>query len=129
MAGWVKVETRTQNADPSGLLELLLPTRCGTPKLTVGAADAPAASSGARSSLGNIIAGRRRRPMQQALLQGPARRVRAPRGWGNVISGSGNHHTHLVTKTWLPDALLRGRPSSRAPRARGAGCPTPPCGH
>ena len=38
-------------------------------------------------------------------------------GWDNVISWSGNHHTHLVTKTWLPDALLRGCPS---PRARGA---------
>jgi hypothetical protein len=50
-------------------------------------------------------------------------------GRDNVNSWSGNHHTHLVTKTWLPDALLRGRPSSRAPRARGAGCPAPPCGH
>jgi hypothetical protein len=39
-------------------------------------------------------------------------------GRDNVNSWSGNHHTHLVTKTWLPDALLRGRPSSRAPRAR-----------
>eukprot|EP01046_Picozoa_sp_COSAG06_P081767 COSAG06_NODE_28879_length_566_cov_0.987152_1_plen_166_part_01 len=38
-------------------------------------------------------------------------------GWDNVISGSGNHRTLLVTKTWLPDALLRGCPS---PRARSA---------
>eukprot|EP01046_Picozoa_sp_COSAG06_P054114 COSAG06_NODE_9541_length_1875_cov_1.640203_1_plen_55_part_10 len=43
-------------------------------------------------------------------------------GWDNVISWSGNHHTLLVTKTWLPDALLRGCPSTRARSARGAGC-------
>jgi hypothetical protein len=49
------------------------------------------------------------------------------RGWDNVISWSGNHHTHLVTKTWLPDALLRGCPSPRARSARGAGCPAPSC--
>jgi hypothetical protein len=48
-------------------------------------------------------------------------------GRDNVISRSGNHHTYLVTKTWLPDALLRGCPSPRARRARGAGCPTPSC--
>ena len=35
-------------------------------------------------------------------------------GHHNVDSGSGKHHTHLVTKTWLPDALLRGHPSPRA---------------
>ena len=48
-------------------------------------------------------------------------------GSDNVISWSGNHRTHLVTKTWLPDALLRGCPSPRARSARGAGCPTPSC--
>ena len=38
---------------------------------------------------------------------------------GNVISGSGNHHTHLVTKTWLPDALLQWLSGpARAERAR-----------
>eukprot|EP01046_Picozoa_sp_COSAG06_P011447 COSAG06_NODE_654_length_13350_cov_72.384499_6_plen_124_part_00 len=37
-------------------------------------------------------------------------------------------YTHLVTKTWLPDALLRSCPSPRARSARGAGCPTPSCG-
>ena len=35
-------------------------------------------------------------------------------GHHNVNSGSGKHHTHLVTKTWLPDALLRSCPSPRA---------------
>jgi hypothetical protein len=39
-------------------------------------------------------------------------------GWDNVISWSGNHHTHLVTKTWLPDALLRLSEPTRAERAR-----------
>ena len=37
-------------------------------------------------------------------------RARGSSGRDNVNSWSGNHHTHLVTKTWLPDALLRGRP-------------------
>ena len=49
-------------------------------------------------------------------------------GWDNVNPWSGKHHTHLVTKTWLPDALLRSCPSPRARSARGAGCPTPSCG-
>jgi hypothetical protein len=40
------------------------------------------------------------------------------KGRDNVNSWSGNHHTHLVTKTWLPDALLRGCPSPRALRSR-----------
>ena len=50
-------------------------------------------------------------------------------GWDNVNSWSGKHRTHLVTKTWLPDALLRSCPSPRARSARGAGCPTPSCDH
>ena len=28
---------------------------------------------------------------------------------------SGKHRTHLVTKTWLPDALLRAEPAARRP--------------
>ena len=43
------------------------------------------------------------------------------------LSRAAGTHTHLVTKTWLPDALLRGCPSPRARSARGAGCPTPSC--
>eukprot|EP01046_Picozoa_sp_COSAG06_P104579 COSAG06_NODE_50781_length_316_cov_0.857143_1_plen_51_part_10 len=35
-------------------------------------------------------------------------------GRDNVNSWSGNHHTHLVTKTRLPGALLCGCPSPRA---------------
>ena len=46
-------------------------------------------------------------------------------GWDNVDSRSGKHHTHLDTKTWLPDALLRSCPTPRARSARGGGCPTP----